>query len=80
MNDPTLPYRNNQDFIRDALYHRASQLAERRQDHDFINSFNMELLKQRIAQQVFEDEHLTETINYLTSVVNSYVWEPGMAL
>ncbi len=73
VNDPTLPYRNNQDLIRDALHHRVYQIAERLQDHDFINSFSMELLKQRIAQQTFEDDERKATIEYLTTEAEIYV-------
>ena len=73
VNATDLPYRNNQDLIRDALHHRVYQLAELRQDHNFINSFSMELLKQRIAQQIFEDEELTSTVEYLTAEAEVYV-------
>lgn len=71
--DPLNPYKSHQDLIRDALHHRVCQLAEARQDGDFIESFSMVLLKQTIAQQVYEDDELSSSIEYLTSAAEVYI-------
>ncbi len=71
--DAFYPYKNHQDLIRDALHHRVCQLAEQRKDDSFIESFSMVLLKQQIAQQIFEDDELTSTIEYLTSEAEVYL-------
>ncbi|MFQ5524241.1 MAG: hypothetical protein ACE5F5_11820 [Acidimicrobiia bacterium] len=72
VSNPTLPYRNLQDLLRDAIYHRVYQLSERLMDHDFINVFTMELLKQRIAQQKFEDQERQATIDFLDAEIEAY--------
>ena len=71
--DSRFPYKNHQDLIRDALHHRVCQVAERDKDDAFMESFSMVLLKQEIAQQIFEDNELASTIEYLTSEAEVYV-------
>ena len=72
VDDPRTPYRSKQDLIRDAVIHRLHHLATTLQDGSFVQSFDLFLLRESIAERQHEDDELESTIDLIDTEISRY--------